>query len=177
MRLALSRRALATCLAAAITIDRDKVSAASSCSQPVLLNAKRELEAATELLPDKSRWGEAFKILSALDSNALERALEICVDAKSLKDQAMNNAAFIVYYEERRYNDVRLEPKTPSSRAEQNGARKEFLRALSDTKLELAFLVEQSKSSESESDADLRAYARAANKALEDFIALLPSPT
>ena len=84
----------------------------------------------------------------------------------------MNNAAFIVYYEERRYNDTRLEPQVPSLRAEQNGRKKELLRALADEKAELTFLLKAD-----DDPADLRSFAAAARTALTDFIALVPKPS
>ena len=52
-------------------------------------------------------------MLNTLDDGALTKALEAAVDPKSLKDTAMDQAAFIVYYEEVRYNDKRLEPQMP----------------------------------------------------------------
>ena len=70
-----------------------------------------------------------------------------------------------------RYKDTRLEPQTPSLRAEQNGRKREFLRALEDTTLELSYL--QSHPEESDSS-DLRRFAATALGALRDFISLLP---
>ena len=48
-----------------------------------------------------------------------------------------NNAAFIVYYEEVRYKDTRLEPQTPGLRAQQNGARREALAAIDELRAEV----------------------------------------
>lgn len=70
-----------------------------------------------------------------------------------------------------RYKDTRLEPQTPSLRAEQNGRKKEFLRALEDTTLELSFL--QSHPEEGDTS-DLRNFAATALDALRAFISLLP---
>lgn len=64
------------------------------------MNAQSALEQVEKLLPDKTNWQVAAKLLSGIDSIALGKALDACVDPKSFKDQAMNNAAFIVYYEE-----------------------------------------------------------------------------
>lgn len=143
--------------------------AAGSCSVAGLEATRQQLAAAEALLPTPARWSEASKILDAIDLDAMAAALDSCVDPKSFKEQAMNNAAFIVYYEEARYGDLRLEPQTPSARAEQNGRKKEFLRALADEKAELSFLLK-----EQDDDAELRAYAATARKALTDFLALLP---
>ena len=48
-----------------------------------------------------------------------------------------NNAAFIVYYEEVRYKDTRLEPQTPGLRAQQNGVRREALAAIDELRAEV----------------------------------------
>ena len=125
------------------------------------------------MLSDRKRWPQAKSLLDGVGEAALTKSLESCVEPKTLTEQAMNNAAFIVYYEERRYNDLRLEPQAPGLRAEQNGRKNEFMRALADEKAELAFLIEHP---EEDSVADLRAYAASASKTLGEFIALVPRP-
>ena len=54
-----------------------------------------------------------------------------------------DQAAFAVYYEERRYGDTRLEPQTPGLRAQQNGFKRETLSALDDLRAELRFIVKE----------------------------------
>ena len=144
----------------------------SGCSVSALTANLQQLKDTEKLLGDRASWPQAKSLLDAIDSGALEKALEECVNPKTLKEQAMNNAAFIVYYEERRYNDTRLEPQVPSLRAEQNGRKKELLRALADEKAELAFLLKAD-----DDPADLRSFAAAARTALTDFIALVPKPS
>ena len=80
----------------------------------------------------------------------------------------MDQAAFIVYYEEVRYNDKRLEPQVPSARADQNGKKKEFPRALADERAELSFLLKQE-----DDPADLRRYSAAALRSLTEFLELV----
>lgn len=146
----------------------------TSTSSPLdtVLRAQQQLESARLLLKDRNKWDEAATLLTAAESG-LEKALESMVEQPSLKEKAMNNAAFIVYYEERRYADTRLEPQDPGRRAEQNGARKDFLRAFADEKAELSYLLKSgSGSEEAEDTADLEAYAEAAKKALALFLTL-----
>ena len=84
-----------------------------------------------------------------------------------------NNAAFIVYYEERRYSDTRLEPQAPGLRALQNGAKLDTLRAMDDLKAEFRFvLADASRQGDAE---DLRAYC-AATKAGFDLYLSLANP-
>ena len=124
---------------------------------------------AEKLLPTRDRWTEASALLQSVDDATLQKNLDACVDAKTFKDVAMDQAGFIVYYEERRYGDLRLEPQTPSNRAEQNGRKKELMRALADEKAELAYLLKAD-----DDPAELRAYAASARKALDDFLSLMP---
>ena len=171
----LPRRAiLASALAAIVSHQPLPLLAAPSpdCNIAMLQSSRQTIVEAEALLPNRADWPAATARLDAIDEKALERALDACVDPKTLKDQAMNNAAFIVYYEERRYNDVRLEPEKPSLRAEQNGRKKELLRALADEKAELAFLLKKP----DEDAADLREYAVTARKAIDAFIGLVPQP-
>lgn len=174
----LSRRAVAASLLAVFAskppLPLIAASAPASCQTSSLLEAQKTLEQVEQLLPNRASWPDAAKLLGNLEINALGKSLEVCVDPKSLKDQAMNNAAFIVYYEEARYKDTRLEPQTPSLRAEQNGRKKELLRALEDAQLELNYL--QSHPEENDSS-DLRAFTKQARGALQEFLALLPKPT
>ena len=116
----LTRRALAaTLLTLAAHPAPMRAAPPATCSLPALTSAQKSLLEAETLLPQRSRWRDAKSLLDGVDSVALEKALDACVDPKTLKEQAMNNAAFIVYYEERRYGDLRLEPQVPSLRAEQ----------------------------------------------------------
>ena len=165
----LSRRAFAFALSAAITAPlRERAAHAADGPLAQLQSAQQTLGKVDGLLAARSSWPEAQRLLSTLDDGVLSKAFEACADPASAKDVLMQNAAFIVYYEEVRYNDKRLEPTTPSVRAEQNGRKKEFLRALADEKAELSFLLKQ------EDDAtDLRSYSAAAQKALREFLALV----
>jgi hypothetical protein len=170
----LSRRAVAASLITICTHSPSSLLAApppSSCTPalPTLLSARETLGAAEGLLSASGRWSEAKSRLDAIDDAALQSALDACVESKTFKEQAMNNAAFIVYYEERRYGDLRLEPQAPSLRAEQNGRKKEFLRALADEKAELNYLL---KSGDVDAN-ELLAYAGTARKALDEFLALV----
>ena len=172
----LSRRGalVASCWLAALSTSPPSSLAAApptACAPSDLLSAQAALERVEKLLPQRTDWPEATKLLASIDATSMGKALDACVDPKSFKEQAMNNAAFIVYYEEARYKDTRLEPQTPSLRAEQNGRKKEFLRALEDTTLELQFLT----SHPEESDvSELRRFAATASGALRDFVSLLP---
>ena len=55
-----------------------------------------------------------------------------------------------------------------SARAEQNGKKKEFLRALADERAELSFLLKQD-----DDDADLRRYSAASTRLLAEFLELV----
>jgi len=171
----LARRAfLYTSALAAVASPPSAILAAGappSCSPSVLRSAQQTLSEVEQLvLGSPTGWAKAQSLLDTVDAVVLERSLDACVDPKTLKEQAMNNAAFIVYYEERRYGDLRLEPQTPSLRAEQNGKKKEFLRALDDEKKELTFLLNQ----QDDDATELRQYASLARKVLSDFLQLLP---
>jgi len=85
----------------------------------------------------------------------------------------MNNAAFIVYYEESRYGDTRLEPQTPSRRAEQMGYKKSTLSALDDLRLELDYAVSKATPEEAaDEQAELMGFSGAARDALAAFLQL-----
>ena len=172
----LTRRALTASLLTLCAQPRAPLLAAqppTSCSLPSLVDAQNKLISAEEMLADRRRWREALSVLDGVDEAALLRALEGCVDPMTFTEKAMNNNAFIVYYEERRYSDLRLEPQTPSLRAEQNGRKKELMRALADEKAELAYLT---KPGVEDDPSELKAYAATARKALGDFLALVPQP-
>ena len=169
-----TRRGALLATALALTPPPARLAAATppqACSLSQLGVAQQILTDVERLLPERSSWVQAQSRLESLEDATLQRSLAACVDPKTLKETAMNNAAFIVYYEERRYNDLRLEPEVPSLRAEQNGRIKELTRALADERAELAFLLK----SPDEDAADLRAYSATARKALADFIALVPT--
>ena len=170
----LSRRALTTiALSAATTLPLHQHTAAAAADAGPLAQlqaAQSTLAKVDSLLTQKGSWPEAQRLLSSLDDGVLTKALEACADPASLKENLMNNAAFIVYYEERRYADTRLEPQTPGARAEQNGKKKEFLRALADERAELSFLLKQE-----DDPADLRSYSAAAQRSLREFLALVSS--
>ena len=109
---ALSRRALILALGAA-TAPPPRPSHAATDGLSQLRAAQQTLVRVDGLLPERGSWPEAQRLLNTLDDGVLTKALEAAVDPKSLKDTAMDQAAFIVYYEEVRYNDKRLEPQTP----------------------------------------------------------------
>ena len=192
----LTRRALILALGAA-TAPQPKPSHAATDGLSQLRAAQQTLVRVDGLLPERGSWPEAQRLLNTLDDGALTKALEAAVDPKSLKDTAMDQAAFIVYYEEVRYNDKRLEPQTPvrqgsnpgltsrhqaalllthtcaprlgqSARADQNGKKKEFLRALADERAELSFLLKQD-----DDVADLRRYSAASARWLAEFLELV----
>ena len=75
-------------------------------------SAKRVL-----LSNDKSISGDAMQeaksLLDGLGAKELSQSLEACVEPKSLKDRAMDQAAFIVYYEEVRTVTHALNLKCP----------------------------------------------------------------
>jgi len=137
-----------------------------------LLVAQAKLKLVNELVADPARWPEVEAMLKAppLENSALSKAFEAVVDPPTAKDRLMDQAAFIVYYEEVRYNDRRLEPQTPSRRATQNGLKREVLRAVADELAEVSFLVQQ-KAGIADAD-DLRMYLSTAQKALDDFLTL-----
>ena len=108
----LTRRALILALGAA-TAPQPKPSHAATDGLSQLRAAQQTLVRVDGLLPERGSWPEAQRLLNTLDDGALTKALEAAVDPKSLKDTAMDQAAFIVYYEEVRYNDKRLEPQMP----------------------------------------------------------------
>jgi hypothetical protein len=137
-----------------------------------LLVAQAKLKLVNELVADPARWPEVEAMLKAppLENSALSKAFEAVVDPPTAKDRLMDQAAFIVYYEEVRYNDRRLEPQTPSRRATQNGLKREVLRAVADELAEVSFLVQQ-KAGIADAD-DLRMYLTTAQKALDDFLTL-----
>jgi hypothetical protein len=137
-----------------------------------LLVAQAKLKLVNELVADPARWPEVEAMLKAppLENSALSKAFEAVVDPPTAKDRLMDQAAFIVYYEEVRYNDRRLEPQTPSRRATQNGLKREVLRAVADELAEVSFLV-QHKAGIADAD-DLRMYLTTAQKALDDFLTL-----
>lgn len=163
----LTRRALILALGAAAA-PQPKPSHAATDGLSQLRAAQQTLVRVDGLLPERGSWPEAQRLLNTLDDGVLTKALEAAVDPKSLKDTAMDQAAFIVYYEEVRYNDKRLEPQTPSARADQNGKKKEFLRALADERAELSFLLKQD-----DDVADLRRYSAASARSLAEFLELV----
>ena len=142
-----------------------------------LLVAQAKLKLVNELVADPARWPEVEAMLKAppLENSALSKAFEAVVDPPTAKDRLMDQAAFIVYYEEVRYNDRRLEPQTPSRRATQNGLKREVLRAVADELAEVSFLVQQ-KAGIADAD-DLRMYLTTAEKALDEFLMLSGAST
>ena len=166
----LARRAVAASLLTFIARpDPLPAAAPPSCSRSALTTIRETLAQSEKLLPTRDKWPEAQSLLNGVDDAALQKNLDACVESKTFKDVAMDQSAFIVYYEERRYGDTRLEPQTPSLRAEQNGKKKELLRALADEKAEIAYLLKAD-----DDPAELRAYAATARKALDEFLAMLP---
>ena len=152
--------------------------AAARCSIEQVITAENAVNSAKRVLlsNDKSISGDAMQeaksLLDGLGAKELSQSLEACVEPKSLKDRAMDQAAFIVYYEEVRYGDTRLEPQVPSKRAEQNGRMKEFLRALEDERAELAYLLDGHLD---EDTSELRKYAATTSASIEEFRKLVSS--
>ena len=123
----LARRAVAASLLTFIARpDPLPAAAPPSCSRSALTTIRETLAQSEKLLPTRDKWPEAQSLLNGVDDAALQKNLDACVESKTFKDVAMDQSAFIVYYEERRYGDTRLEPQTPSLRAEQNGKKKEL---------------------------------------------------
>ena len=117
----LTRRALILALGAA-TAPPPKPSHAATDGLSQLRAAQQTLVRVDGLLTERGSWPEAQRLLNTLDDGVLTKALEAAVDPKSVKDIAMDQAAFIVYYEEVRYNDKRLEPQTPVREGSNPGA-------------------------------------------------------
>jgi len=117
---------------------------------------------------------EAASILGTreLDAASLSALFEAVTEKPSATEQAMNNAAFVVYYEEARYGDMRLEPQTPGLRAQQNGFKLDVLRNVEDLRAEINFLVGGAQPGDVEDFDDLRKYSRTASEALRQFIEL-----
>ena len=91
----LSRRSalVASCwLAALSTSARPSLAAAplAACAPADLLSAQSALARVEKLLPQRTDWPEAAKLLAAIDANTISKALDACVDPKSFKEQAMN---------------------------------------------------------------------------------------
>lgn len=182
----LSRRASFAVLAAATSVSLPGLdgmahaaasSAAASGPLAQLTETQQTLKAVDGMLLEPPRWNEAQKLLNGLDVTVITKALDACADPASMKENLMNSAAFIVYYEEARYGDLRLEPQAPNRRAEQNGKKREFLRALADERAELTFLIRQQKAGSDAIDgddvSDLRAYSTTAQRTLQDFLDLV----
>ena len=172
-----TRRAVLTSVLALTAQSRSlSVSAASFSADAALSlldSARLKLSRADELIPDQTRWTEVETLLTGpeFQNDVLMRAFDTVVDPPTVKDRMMDQAAFIVYYEEKRYNDFRLEPQVPGRRAQQNGFKKDVLRAIADERAEIQFLRKSSSPSE-EDLTDLKAYSAAALRALDDFLAL-----
>ena len=170
--LPLGRRALVTSLLTGLALPGSGPALAAGPALAPLQEAQAKLRSVDDLLKEPARWPEASAILKAppLQESTLTRLFEAAVDQPTTKDRLMDQAAFIVYYEEVRYNDKRLEPVTPSRRAEQNGLKKEVLRAVADELAEVDFLIKQSGTTDDA--AELRAYSANAQRALGEFLAL-----
>lgn len=170
----LTRRCAASLLTAALAARPSpgwSAQGACSAATGTLAGALRTLDDIDGLLADAASWTEAAERLereSALRPSALQAAFDACVEPLTAKENWMEQNAVVVYYEERRYNDLRLEPQAPSRRAEQNGYKKEALRAIEDERAELRFLAKQPGG---EDGADLRRYSADARRALRAFLA------
>ena len=165
----LRRALLTTALLGLGPLRHDPAHAAGS-SLAALTEAQAKLKEVDGLLALPSQWPEAAQVLSAppLQVSTLTKLFDAAIDQPTAKERVMDQSAFIVYYEEARYGDLRLEPQTPSRRAEQNGLKKEMLRAVEDELAEVNFLIRQPH----EDASDLRAYSARAQQALGDFLAL-----
>lgn len=126
--------------------------------------------------PSPEALRQAFAIMEAreFEGKSLGPLLDALTQKESAVESAMQNAAFIIYYEERRYSDLRLEPKEPGLRAKENGFRSDLLRFVEDLRAELRFIVDGAGGAEADPEDfdDLRKYSRAASEALRSFIAL-----
>ena len=133
-----------------------------------LQEAVQVLDRVDTLLALRPSWPEAAALLRSptLQESALSKSFDECTQPPTAKENLMDKAAFIVYYEERRYNDLRLEPQTPGRRAVQNGYRTDALRALSDERLEIEYLLKGS----DESADDLLGYSAAVRRAMRGFL-------
>ena len=180
---AVSRRAVSAAVLAAVSAAPQvcvlPASAGSSrCIPTRPLEALRTLERVDVLLAKPSSWSEAAELLEAPPlGTGLAAVLDACTEQPGLKDNLMNNAAFLVYYEEARYKDTRLEPQEPGLRARQNGARREAIAAIDDLRSELQFLLKgPSSAADAEDLADLSRYSATGRRALEQYVSLLGPP-
>ena len=176
-QLSIPRRLLVAALVSSSLSRLNPAFAAPASPFESLLVAQSKLRLVDGLVADPARWPEVEAVLKAppLENSALSKAFEAVVDPPTAKDRLMDQAAFIVYYEEVRYNDRRLEPQTPSRRATQNGLKREVLRAVADELAEVSFLVQQ-KAGIADAD-DLRMYLTTAEKALDEFLMLSGAST
>lgn len=110
------------------------------------------------------------------DKKAFNRLFDAYSDRVSAKTRAMNNAAFITYYEEARYGDTRLEDKEPTKQALQYSFRNASFVAIDSLRAELSFLLsEAATDGEGALDAgDVRKYAKEAVDALDSYLDLAP---
>ena len=167
MSLVASRRAVGGLLVALLA-QRPPPPATAKGSAPPSVQALLEVMLSVDgLLADRATWKQAESQLEGLSEESLARAFDAAIEPPTAKDRLMDQAAFIVYYEERRYGDLRLEPQTPSRRAEQNGLKKSALRAIADERAELKYLL----SAPTDEDAsDLQRYSRDACAAISKFL-------
>lgn len=155
---------------------------AAPAAQPSRDDALNSLSAAEQKLrqcaqlvsstPSIEQLREALEIVGSreLDRGYLASLFEVVTEKPTATEKAMNNAAFIVYYEEARYKDTRLEPQAPGLRAQQNGFMRETLSNLGELKAELIFLTDGSAEPDDEDLYDVERYARAADGALSQYI-------
>ena len=146
-----------------------------ACEPAQLQAALVVLDRVDGLIASPSGWAEASSLLDQeVLLTRLPTALDACTAQPTAKDKLMNNAAFIVYYEEARYGDNRLEPQEPGLRAKQNGYRREALTAVDELRTELRFLMKQ-KEVDREDIQDLASYSERGRRALRQYTALLQS--
>ena len=176
MRLQLSRRAATAALISTVNflgpLSAPAVPSASTLAPIVTL--RTQLQGVNALLSAEEGAAALAKASAVLDGSifepsAMQRAFDAYTDQPSAKETAMNNAAFIVYYEERRYGDLRLEPQVPGKRAEQNGFKKEAMRAIADMQAEAQFLRKDGTPDDRE---ELVQYGQAAQRALDNYLKL-----
>jgi hypothetical protein len=147
---------------------------AAICS---LWDAEKQLVRCNRLIasgPSLEQLREAASIMGTreLDETNFAALFDVITAKPSATEKAMNSAAFIVYYEEKRYGDTRLEPQTPGMRAQQNGFRRDVLRNVDDLKAELKLLVGRGADLDGEDLDDLQRYSDAASRALRSYLAL-----
>eukprot|EP00310_Coccolithus_braarudii_P014895 CAMPEP_0183351080 /NCGR_PEP_ID=MMETSP0164_2-20130417/23351_1 /TAXON_ID=221442 /ORGANISM="Coccolithus pelagicus ssp braarudi, Strain PLY182g" /LENGTH=181 /DNA_ID=CAMNT_0025523179 /DNA_START=1 /DNA_END=549 /DNA_ORIENTATION=+ len=175
--LLIARRALALVPALALLPARPSLALTKRETSLAQLMTLRDGLVEVEAGTRSSDWDTALRVVSGrpFERATLEKAFDEYTEKPSAQETAMNNAAFIVYYEERRYSDTRLEPQEPGLRAKQNGFRREALSALDDLKAELRFIKQEAAAGrlpDDEEVADVQRYVNGAREAVAGYLSL-----